>query len=312
MTLGRQVFTLAHELAHAYFHSHGADVVVSMPGGDHGRERFADAFAGEFLVPSDELRRVTGDLAPFDDLANPALVVHLQRHFGVSFALEAEPDRAVVLHAMRPVVVAQTQPRPACFGIPEFLVGAHVPPRLFSVDLDAAPPTIEPAGPTDFPYSVSRSDVEQFRVEAKAPVADEILWHLELEWSCASHYGKTIVDDNGEPFVSYPRLKRGSLPDLGCLHWHLRGCPAERLAEVSNRGTFRITARGDRIRPDNGGADLLLSQRDVESSIYPRVGDHVTYRAQRVSNGIRAFSVHLAASIWPRPDPGSGRARPCP
>jgi Zn-dependent peptidase ImmA (M78 family)/transcriptional regulator with XRE-family HTH domain len=86
MTLGRQVFTLAHELAHAYFHSHGADVVVSMPGGDHGRERFADAFAGEFLVPGDELRRVTGELAPFDDLGNPAVVVHLQRHFGVSFA----------------------------------------------------------------------------------------------------------------------------------------------------------------------------------------------------------------------------------
>lgn len=86
MTLGRQVFTLAHELAHAYFHSQNADVVVSMPGGDHGRERFADAFAGEFLVPGDELRRVTGELAPFDDLANPVLVVHLQRHFGVSFA----------------------------------------------------------------------------------------------------------------------------------------------------------------------------------------------------------------------------------
>ena len=47
MTLGRQVFTLAHELAHAYYHSHAADVVVSMPGGGHGRERFADAFAGE-------------------------------------------------------------------------------------------------------------------------------------------------------------------------------------------------------------------------------------------------------------------------
>jgi len=29
---------------------------------------------------------VVGELAPFDDLANPALVVHLQRHFGVSFA----------------------------------------------------------------------------------------------------------------------------------------------------------------------------------------------------------------------------------
>jgi len=87
MTFGRQIFTLAHELAHAYFHSQTADVVVSMPGEDHGRELFADAFAGEFLVPSDELRRVVGELAAFGDTADPTFVVHLQRHFGVSFAM---------------------------------------------------------------------------------------------------------------------------------------------------------------------------------------------------------------------------------
>jgi Zn-dependent peptidase ImmA (M78 family)/transcriptional regulator with XRE-family HTH domain len=86
MTLGRQIFTLAHELAHAYFHSHTSDVVVSMPGTDHGRERFADAFAGEFLVPGDALRRTADEFASFDQLADPGIVVHLQRHFGVSFA----------------------------------------------------------------------------------------------------------------------------------------------------------------------------------------------------------------------------------
>lgn len=86
MTLGRQVFTLAHELGHAYFHSQTADVVVSMPGRDHVRERFADGFAGEFLVPGDELRRVAGELQTIDSLGDPVVVVHLQRHFGVSFA----------------------------------------------------------------------------------------------------------------------------------------------------------------------------------------------------------------------------------
>jgi Zn-dependent peptidase ImmA (M78 family) len=86
MTLGRQVFTLAHELAHAYFHSQSADVIVSMAGADHGREQFADAFAGEFLVPGDALRRLAGQLTSFDLLADPVVVVHLQRHFGVSFA----------------------------------------------------------------------------------------------------------------------------------------------------------------------------------------------------------------------------------
>jgi Zn-dependent peptidase ImmA (M78 family) len=73
------------KMAHAFCHSQDADVVVSMPRSDHDRERFADAFAGEFLVPGDELRRVAAELAPFDDLGNPAAVVHLQRHFGASF-----------------------------------------------------------------------------------------------------------------------------------------------------------------------------------------------------------------------------------
>lgn len=86
MTLGRQVFTLAHELAHAYFHSQTADVIVSMAGADGGREAFADAFGGELLVPGDALRRLIGDLPHVDLLSDPVVVVHLQRHFGVSFA----------------------------------------------------------------------------------------------------------------------------------------------------------------------------------------------------------------------------------
>jgi Zn-dependent peptidase ImmA (M78 family)/transcriptional regulator with XRE-family HTH domain len=86
MTLGRQVFTVAHELAHAFFHSRGLDVIVSMPGAELGRERFADAFAGELLVPGDELRRVVTEHATWNGLTNPTAVVHLQRHFGVSYA----------------------------------------------------------------------------------------------------------------------------------------------------------------------------------------------------------------------------------
>lgn len=86
MTLGRQVFTVAHELAHAYFHSRRLDVVVSMPGAEVGRERFADAFAGELLVPGDELRRMVMEHAPWNGPTNPVTVVHLQRHFGVSYA----------------------------------------------------------------------------------------------------------------------------------------------------------------------------------------------------------------------------------
>jgi Zn-dependent peptidase ImmA (M78 family)/DNA-binding XRE family transcriptional regulator len=86
MTLGRQVFTVAHEMAHAFFHSRDLDVIVSMPGAELWQERFADAFAGEFLVPGDELRRLVTEHAQWSALNNPIAVVHLQRHFGVSYA----------------------------------------------------------------------------------------------------------------------------------------------------------------------------------------------------------------------------------
>jgi hypothetical protein len=86
MTIGRQVFTVAHELAHAFFHSRSLDVIVSMPGVEAGRERFADAFAGEFLVPGDELRRAVNEHAGWNGPDDPVTVVHLQRHFGVSYA----------------------------------------------------------------------------------------------------------------------------------------------------------------------------------------------------------------------------------
>lgn len=88
MTLGRQVFTLAHELAHAFFHSHEVDALISMPGAPAERERFADLFAGELLVPGDALVRVIDDLQAWEreEIADPVMVVHLQRHFGVSYA----------------------------------------------------------------------------------------------------------------------------------------------------------------------------------------------------------------------------------
>jgi Zn-dependent peptidase ImmA (M78 family)/transcriptional regulator with XRE-family HTH domain len=85
MTLGRQVFTLAHELAHVFFHSQRLDVSISMPGASIERERFADLFAGEFLVPADALAGAIDELDPWEEISDPLVVVHLQRHFGVSY-----------------------------------------------------------------------------------------------------------------------------------------------------------------------------------------------------------------------------------
>lgn len=86
MSLGRQVFTLAHELAHAFFHSQGADVWISFPQAPTARERFADYFAGELLVPADALAAAVDELGAWEERADPIVAIHLQRHFGVSYA----------------------------------------------------------------------------------------------------------------------------------------------------------------------------------------------------------------------------------
>jgi hypothetical protein len=50
------------------------------------RTRDGDGNEHYSLVPGDELRRVAGELEPFGNFADPTVVVHLQRHFGISFA----------------------------------------------------------------------------------------------------------------------------------------------------------------------------------------------------------------------------------
>lgn len=78
----RQNFTLAHEFAHALFH-YSMFGLVSRKGLNDPKERFADAFAAHFLVPSKRLKelvhtsRKTG-LTPF-------VVLQIAYDFGVSY-----------------------------------------------------------------------------------------------------------------------------------------------------------------------------------------------------------------------------------
>jgi Zn-dependent peptidase ImmA (M78 family)/DNA-binding XRE family transcriptional regulator len=85
MTPGRRRFTLAHELAHALFDSDEAPFVVSGIGRD-ARERFADAFAGELLMPSEAIRRLIEDEGIGRRITDVEDVVHIQRYFKVSYA----------------------------------------------------------------------------------------------------------------------------------------------------------------------------------------------------------------------------------
>ena len=85
MTRGRRRFTLAHEIGHALLHSNARDsAVVSGPKKDP-RERFADTFAGEFLMPTEGIRRAVEEMGVGRRILDPADVVHLQRFYNVSW-----------------------------------------------------------------------------------------------------------------------------------------------------------------------------------------------------------------------------------
>lgn len=83
MTPGRRRFTVAHELAHALFHGEAKYIVSTA--GKPPRERFADAFAGEFLMPTEGVRRVMEEQGFGPRVEEPSEVVQLQRFFGVSY-----------------------------------------------------------------------------------------------------------------------------------------------------------------------------------------------------------------------------------
>jgi transcriptional regulator with XRE-family HTH domain/Zn-dependent peptidase ImmA (M78 family) len=84
-TPGRQLFTIAHELAHALYHSQTESRVVSYWGRKDDKELFADQWAGEFLVPQEGLRRASEALG-IKAVRHAEEAVHLQRLFGVSYA----------------------------------------------------------------------------------------------------------------------------------------------------------------------------------------------------------------------------------
>lgn len=55
---GRQAFTLAHELAHAFYHYPSGGMVSRLEEDEEPKERFANAFAAHFLVPGKELKKL--------------------------------------------------------------------------------------------------------------------------------------------------------------------------------------------------------------------------------------------------------------
>ena len=77
-SLGAQLFTLAHELAHIWLGESAISAPDDSADPNHASELWCNSAAAEFLVPLQELRRVLGDRDPIESLEQ------LGRHFKVS------------------------------------------------------------------------------------------------------------------------------------------------------------------------------------------------------------------------------------
>lgn len=118
----------------------------------------------------------------------------------VTLTVQGTGERTVVLDSLAVHVVGRGMPLAWNDYVMGVGCGGDVPTHPFNVALDAARPVVQPAaGQRDFPFSVSESDPEVFRIMADASAYD-VRWYLELKWSSGTRQGTVVVDDDGEPF----------------------------------------------------------------------------------------------------------------
>ena len=114
----------------------------------------------------------------------------------VRLVVEAPSMPAVVLHALRPVVLTRRETPGGDFN-PHL---GTVDVRQFDVFLDEPAPRLRrTGGGADFTFKVGPADPEVFDLVVHLENGD-VEWVLELEWTCAGRSGVRRVDLAGHPF----------------------------------------------------------------------------------------------------------------
>jgi Zn-dependent peptidase ImmA (M78 family)/DNA-binding XRE family transcriptional regulator len=129
----RRLFTLAHEFAHVVFHlgrkdqktQKRVDTVVSIASIRDPQEKEANAFAGEFLMPRDDLKAL---VAKYDDrLRDPAMLEAAAKYFNVS--------RDAIFYRLTQLGFFKWTEKSAYFNSAAFKLQA--PPTVRVADIDA-------------------------------------------------------------------------------------------------------------------------------------------------------------------------------
>ncbi|WP_436737431.1 helix-turn-helix domain-containing protein [Streptomyces sp. BBFR102] len=138
----------------------------------------------------------------------------------VEVTLQGKGSETVVLQALHVRVVRTGEPLPWTDYGTGVGCGGGVSLRAFDVDLDQGRPAARAAdGQRPFPYKISESDPEMFRVTAHTGGRD-VSWYLEVEWSSGERRGVFRVDDQGRPFRTSASAGRPAYDyPLGASEW---------------------------------------------------------------------------------------------
>ncbi|MFE5813364.1 helix-turn-helix domain-containing protein [Streptomyces sp. NPDC056479] len=118
----------------------------------------------------------------------------------VTLTVQGTGHETVVVDSLKVRVVGKDTPLAWNDYVMGVGCGGSVPTRPFTVALDGARPTVVAgAGQRTFPFKVSESDPEVFKITADASAYD-VTWYLELAWSSGDRQGTLVVDDDGKPF----------------------------------------------------------------------------------------------------------------
>ena len=137
-------------------------------------------------------------LSPADIVPDVPVFVTVTVDRSVRVLVQGYGARAVILHAIRPVVLSRIPAE-------EMVVHARksmLPVREFDALLDEPQPRLVATGPATFPFTVTQSDPELFEITPRT--SGEVVVSFELDWTCADRNGKVAFPDEPLRLPSRP------------------------------------------------------------------------------------------------------------
>jgi hypothetical protein len=185
---------------------HSAAPVNRLEGDVGGTAIQAGAIYGDVNISPSPPR--TDDFRDSPIIVTPTVVARVERTVwgllgitAIEVLVETRGSQAVVLHGIRPIVLSRQLP-------PDTWCYAAVQVRGFRVELDADPPKVHPERhgfdppEVDFPFSVTASDPEMFRLVIESDY--QVQFEFELSWTCAGRAGSTLIRELGSTAFTHP------------------------------------------------------------------------------------------------------------